>query len=132
MEHARLTVDQGFGRVKRFLLSVSTPQTLAPRVAGLWREEYSTGRLVVSRLEDRSVELSLSDHPFIEIPLMRDVIAEVYRHVLSLTKAKTVTGVHAVRRTSSMAIAARTSSVESSVGSGAESGGTLVVVLRWT
>jgi hypothetical protein len=108
MEHARVTVDQGFGRVKRFLLSVSTPHTLAPRVAALWREEYSTGRLVVSHIEERSTELSLSDHPYVEIPLMREVIAEVYRHVLSLTNAKTVSGVHAVR------------------------GGSLVVVLRWT
>jgi hypothetical protein len=108
MEHARVTVDQGFGRVKRFLLSVSTPHTLAPRVAALWREEYSTGRLVVSHIEERSTELSLSDHPYVEIPLMREVIAEVYRYVLQLTNAKNVSGVHAVR------------------------GGSLVVVLRWT
>ena len=44
-QHIHATVDQGFGRVKRFLLSMSTPRSLAPRVAALWREEYSTGRL---------------------------------------------------------------------------------------
>src|SRR5581483_8649216 len=86
--HVRTTVDQGFGRVKRFLLSVSTPRTLAPRVAALWRDEYSTGRLEVVRIEERSVELALRDHPYVEIPLMQTVIAEVYRHVVSLTQVK--------------------------------------------
>jgi hypothetical protein len=97
MRHVRATVDQGFGRVKRFLLSVSTPRSLAPRVAALWRDEYSTGRLEVSRMEDRIVELSLSGHPYVELPLMQSVIAEVYRYVVSLTQVKEVSGVHVVR-----------------------------------
>jgi hypothetical protein len=107
MRHVRMTVDQGFGRVKRFLLSVSTPRTIAPRVSALWRDEYSTGQLEVSRIEDRNVELSLIGHPYVEIPLMQSVIAEVYRHVVSLTQVRDVTGVHAVRE------------------------GKLVVVVRW-
>jgi hypothetical protein len=106
--HIRATVDQGFGRVKRFLLSVSTPHTLAPRVAALWRDEYSTGSLAVTRMGDRSVQLSLSDHPYVDIPLMQYVIAEVYRHVVSLTQVKDVSEVHAIRDAA------------------------LVVVLRWT
>ncbi len=96
-QHVRTTVDQGFGRVKRLLLSLSTPKTLAPRVASLWRDEYSTGHLVVERIEDRLVELSLSDHPYVEIQLMQSVIAEVYRYVVSLTQVKDVSGVRAVR-----------------------------------
>jgi hypothetical protein len=95
--HVRATVDQGFGRVKRFLLSVSTPRTLAPRVATLWRDEYSTGRLEVLAIEERSVELGLVNHPYVELPLMQSVIAEVYRYVVSLTQVREVTGVHAVR-----------------------------------
>jgi hypothetical protein len=106
-QHIHATVDQGFGRVKRFLLSMSTPHTLAPRVASLWRDEYSTGRLQATSLEDRSVQLTLSDHPYVEIPLMRYVIAEVFHYVVSLTKATDVKAVHAVRDSS------------------------LVVVLRW-
>jgi hypothetical protein len=107
-QHVRATVDQGFGRVKRFLLSVSTPRTLAPRVAALWRDEYSTGRLDVARIEDHSVQLSLSDHPYVDIPLMQHVIAEVYRYVVSLTQVNEATEVHAVRDAA------------------------LVVVIRWT
>ena len=106
-KHVRTTVDQGFGRVKRLLLSLSTPKSLAPRVAALWRDEYSTGRLEVLRIEDRSVELALSDHPYVETPLMQSVIAEVYRYVVSLTQVKDVTGVRALRE------------------------GKLIVIIRW-
>lgn len=106
--HIHATVDQGFGRVKRLLLSVATPHTLAPRVVALWRDEYSTGRLEASAIEARSVHLTLHDHPYVDLPLMRFVIAEVFRYVLGLTHAKNVTAVHAVRESS------------------------LVVVLRWT
>ena len=99
-EHIHATVDQGFGRVKRVLLSMSTPHSLAPRVAALWRDEYSTGRLVASSLEDRSVQLTLSDHPYVEIPLMRYVIAEVFLYVVGMTRVENVRASHAVRDSS--------------------------------
>jgi hypothetical protein len=107
LEHARATVDMGFGRVRRLLLSVATPHTLAPRVVALWREEYSSGHLSTGRLEDRSVHLTLNNHPYVDIPLMRMVMTEVFRYVLSLTLANGVTAVHTVRESA------------------------LVVVLRW-
>lgn len=40
VRHARLTVDQGFGRVKRIVIAALTPQLLASRVVALWRDEY--------------------------------------------------------------------------------------------
>jgi hypothetical protein len=107
-EHIHATVDQGFGRVKRFLLSMSTPRSLAPRVVSLWSNEYSIGRLEANFAEERSVRLTLSDHAYIDTSLMRYVISEVFRYVVSLTKAENVTSVHALRDAS------------------------LVVVLRWT
>lgn len=95
--HIHTTVDQGFGRVKKLLLTVSTPHTLAPRVVALWRDEYSTGRLDATRLEERSVHLTLRDHPYVDIPLMRFVITEVFRYVVSLTRAMDVSAVSALR-----------------------------------
>lgn len=108
-QHARATVDQGFGRVKRVLLSMSTPYTIAPRVAALWRDEYSTGSLVARFLEEdqNAVQLVLSDHPYVNIPLMRYVIAEVFHYLLEMTRVEHVTSSHAV------------------------SGSSLVVILRW-
>jgi hypothetical protein len=99
-QHIHATIDHGFGRVKRVLLSMSTPHTLAPRVAALWRDEYSSGRLVASSLEDRSVQLTLSDHPYVEIPLMRYVIAEVFLYVVGMTRVENVRASHAVRDSS--------------------------------
>jgi hypothetical protein len=107
IRHIHATVDMGFGRVKKFFLSMATPRTLAPRVAALWRDEYSTGRLEASFPEENVVHLTLSEHPFVEEPLMRFVIPEVFRYVLSMTRAKQVTATHGVRASS------------------------LVVVLRW-
>jgi hypothetical protein len=107
-QHVRATVDQGFGRVKRVLISLATPHSLAPRVVAIWSDEYSTGTLEADSLEERSVHLILRNHPYVEIPLMRTVMTEVYRYVLSLTNADNVTAVHAVRE------------------------GALVVILRWS
>ena len=107
-EHVHRTLDLGFGKVKRLLLSMATPQSLAPRVVDLWSDEYSTGRLEAVDLTKQSVTLVLHDHAYVQHALMRTVIAEVYRYVLSLTRVKSVTAVHAVRN------------------------GALVVVLRWT
>ena len=107
-EHVRKTVDQGFGRVKRLLLSMATPQTLAPRVVALWSDEYSTGHLEAGSIERGSITLTLHDHPYVQNPLMRGVISEVFRYVVSLTNVDSVSSVHTVRD------------------------GALVVVLRWT
>jgi hypothetical protein len=95
--HARATVDQGFGRVKRFLLGIATPHTLAPRVAALWQEEYSSGRLTSTRLEERGVQLTLEDHPYVGDPLMRMVMAEVFRYIVSLTRARGVRVTYGLR-----------------------------------
>jgi len=107
-EHIHKTVDQGFGRVKRVLLSMATPHTLAPRVVALWSDEYSTGYLEAGAIENDCITLTLRNHPYVQHPLMRTVIAEVYRYVVSLTRVKSVSAVHTVRDAA------------------------LVVVLRWT
>ena len=106
--HARRTVDQGFGRVKRFILSMASPHALAPRVAALWRDEYSTGVLTADEPSPDSVTLRLSAHAYVEHPLMRWIIAEAYRHIVSLTNVPNVTETHSVRD------------------------GSLVVVIRWS
>jgi hypothetical protein len=98
--HIHATVDQGFGRVKRFLLSISTPRSLAPRVAALWRDEYSTGHLQATLSDDPVVQLTLTDHPYVHEPLMRFVIAEVFRYVMSMTRVRKVSVAYGVRESS--------------------------------
>lgn len=95
--HVHKTIDQGFGKVKRLLLSMATPHTLAPRAAALWRDEYSTGRLTAKSIDDRTVTLTLSEHPYVHHALMGSVISEAYRYIVSMTAAKVVTAQTMVR-----------------------------------
>jgi hypothetical protein len=90
-QHVHATIDQGFGKVKRLLLSLATPHTLAPRAAALWRDEYSSGHLRAHAIDKRCVALTLRDHPYVHHPLMRSVISEAYRYIVSLTSARIVT-----------------------------------------
>lgn len=88
--HAHKTVDQGFGKVKRLLLRMATPHTLAPRAAALWRDEYSSGRLTARTIDEHCVTLTLRDHPYVRHALMQSVITEAYRYIVNLTTAKIV------------------------------------------
>jgi hypothetical protein len=91
MSHfARVTIDQGFGRVYRMMIGALTPQLLAPRVAKLWRDEYTAGKLEALTIEANQVKLRLSEHAYVGLPLMCDVISEAYRHVLSMARARNV------------------------------------------
>jgi len=96
-QFARLTIDQGFGRVRQLMISALTPAMLAQRVGPLWQEEYTTGTLETLRIDARTVQLKLSDHAYVDIPLMRNVISEAYRHILSMTRARNVRVSHEVR-----------------------------------
>jgi hypothetical protein len=104
--HARLTVDQGFGRVKKFVIGAMSPEFLTTRVVSLWDDEYTTGRLQASSATPHVIELALSDHAYVEIPLMRLIISEAFRHILSMTRARNVTVVHA-RRDASLVVTLR-------------------------
>ncbi len=93
------TVAHGFGHVRRLFLRVLTPDIFAKRGPDLWREEHSTGVLEAKLVGERLVRLRLSDHPYIETPLMRIAVAEALRFTTSLTRAKNVTEKHAPRGT---------------------------------
>jgi hypothetical protein len=79
------------------MISLLTPELLAARVVALWRDDYSTGRLETVSIDAHSVQLMLSDHAYVELPLMRYIISEVYRYILSMTRVPNVTVTHAVR-----------------------------------
>ena len=100
LRHARLTVDQGFGRVKRVVVRALSPHGLASRVATMWRDEYSSGRLNARAVDANAVELELSNHGYVNNPLMRLIIVEVYRYVLSMTGVRSLVESHAVEGSS--------------------------------
>jgi hypothetical protein len=91
------SMDLGFGRIRRALLSFATPVLIAERAAELWRHDHTHGELSVDssgRLQGRA-RVTLTRHPFTTTPLTRMAFAEVTRHVLSLSRARNVRESHA-------------------------------------
>jgi hypothetical protein len=92
------SIDFGFGRIRRALLSFATPVMLAERAAELWRHDHTHGELSVdaSGRREGHARVTLRSHPFTETPVARMAFAEVIRHVLSLSRARNVRESHAL------------------------------------
>jgi len=87
-------VQQGFGRVRRVLVKLATPATMASRAAELWRDEHTHGELI-ARVDKHTAELTLRDHPYVAAPYAGVVMAESMRHAGSLSaRAADVTAQH--------------------------------------
>ena len=85
------SMDLGFGRVRRLMLATAmTPSSLGHRAAELWRHDHTHGELTCRDVGARSIVLTLHDHVYATTPLGRTTIAEIYRHISSLTRAKEV------------------------------------------
>jgi hypothetical protein len=95
--------DLGFGRVRRFLLSVATPLKLLAKAPELWSLDHSHGKMECEA-EERRASLVLRDHPYTETPQARATIAEAFRYTLALTRAKDVTESHALDRPGMMTV----------------------------
>jgi hypothetical protein len=90
----RRAIDLGFGRIRRALLRLATPELLATRGASLWRHDHSVGELTVELRAPHAAHLTLRDHPFVEPPLSQLVFAEAMRHVVSLSRVPNVRETH--------------------------------------
>jgi hypothetical protein len=90
IQHA---TDRAFGQVRRLLLRVVTPELLLRKAAELWRHDHTTGELASSR-EGKTALAVLHDHPYVRDPVASVVIAEVFRHILSLSHLKNVRETH--------------------------------------
>jgi hypothetical protein len=91
------SMDLGFGRVRRAFLALATPTLLGKRAAQLWRHEHTHGSLaiVTEGLAPNTARVTLADHPFVTTAYSRVAIAEVMRHLLSLSRAHDVRETHA-------------------------------------
>lgn len=87
-------MDRGFGRVQKALLAFATPAMVARKAGQLWRHDHSHGTLVATVVGEKQIYLRLSDHPYVETPLARSSIAEIYRYAMSLARAKRVLSKH--------------------------------------
>ena len=93
-----LSSDYGFGRVRRVFMRFATPVLLAERAADLWRREHTHGSLeAVGDIPRRAARLTLRGHPFTTTFASRLATAEVFRHILSRSRASNVRESHALQ-----------------------------------
>lgn len=88
----RQMMNRGFGRTRRALLLIASPEALVTRAPQLWRIEHSHGDLsfVLAR---RGARLTLKNSLYATLPLLRLTTTEIYRYALSLSRARDVTAV---------------------------------------
>ena len=89
-------MDAGFGRVRKVLVGLASPHTVIAKAAELWRHDHTHGSLVVDRFDraDRAAGATLTDHVYVETPLSRLAIAEVFRYAVSLAARGRVEQTH--------------------------------------
>jgi hypothetical protein len=92
-EFVRNQVNLGFGRVRRFLLHLAPPESVLSRAPDLWRHDHTHGELVID-LRDKHARVHLVDHEHATNDVACMTAAEIFRHVLSLTRAKDVVSDH--------------------------------------
>jgi len=90
-------MDHGFGKVRKFMLSIAgTPHFVASKGSELWRHDHTHGTLTYREDGPHGGLFTLSDHPYIETPLSRASIAEIYRYAAALTRVKEVKENHSL------------------------------------
>jgi hypothetical protein len=89
----RHATDLSFGRIRRLFLRIATPDLLMRKAAELWRHDHTTGELVTSR-RGATAHAVLRDHPYVRDPVASLVIAEVFRHILALSRLEDVHETH--------------------------------------
>jgi hypothetical protein len=86
-------IGMGWGRVKRALVAMATPEILWRRAGSLWREEHTTGTLRAT-LAERQATITLEDHAYADSNVTRRVHAESMRYIISLSRVKNAKATH--------------------------------------
>jgi hypothetical protein len=87
-------MSHGFGRVRRVLLQIATPHGVLRRASEIWREDFTSGRLVAYATSPNTAIVTLYDHVFLASPLLRAVLAESFRSTLQLSGGQDATAEH--------------------------------------
>jgi hypothetical protein len=98
--------DNSVGRVSKFLLGLARPERLFAQAPKMWRTEHTVGTLEAC-IDGKSGVAILRDHPYVETPHGRAAIAETFRYVVELSRAKDVTETHMLVGTNAVEIKLR-------------------------
>jgi hypothetical protein len=87
--------DMTTGRIRKALLSLAKPERVFASAPAIWRSEHTAG-VLEARTEGKSGVVVLRDHPYVESPQGRAAIAETFRYIVELCRAKGATETHAL------------------------------------
>jgi len=96
----------GFGRVRRMLVQFASPATVLKRAPELWHHDHTHGELTVE-LGERTAIARLDHEVLTSTPLSRATAAEMFRSILTLTRAREVEQEHDVSSTGGLEVALR-------------------------
>ncbi len=89
-------MDLSMGIVRRAFMRVLTPATLIAGAVGAWRDFHTHGEVTVEEPAPGSARMILSNHPFLESPASRKMIAIMARHIAVRSRAHDVQETHAL------------------------------------
>lgn len=81
------SIEQGFGRMRRFFLRLASPERMHARTPEMWRYQHTHGTLS-SVVRGDTATLTLRDHPYVKDSIMRKACAEAWRHIVVLSGRK--------------------------------------------
>jgi hypothetical protein len=85
----------GWGRFRKALLGIATPDMLATRAPDLWRRDHTHGTVTTELITGGAIT-RLSGGPYVKTEFSRLVIAETFRHIFRMTRVKMVREKHAL------------------------------------
>lgn len=107
-EFVHQVIALGFGRVRRVLVQLAHPHAVLRRAPELWRHDHTHGELTV-QMDEKSALVFVTHDVLTATQLSRATAAEMFRAVLTLTRARDVKQEH-----------------------GLDAGGRLRVLLKWS
>jgi hypothetical protein len=96
-------MDHGFGKVRRALLRLASPDMLLGQATTLWQHDHSHGWLT-AKVERGAACLTLRNHVYTTAPVSRAAITEIYRYGVALTGARHVVATHSLQPDGSMQV----------------------------
>ena len=81
------SIEQGFGRMRRFFLRLASVERMTARAPEMWRYQHTHGTLT-SLVRGSTAQITLRDHPFVKDGLSRKATAEAWKHIVALSGRK--------------------------------------------
>jgi hypothetical protein len=87
------TTDMSFGRVRKVLIGMASPEKILSMADELWKSDHTHGSWEAHVAQGRA-RLVLSGHPYADTPHGRTSLAEQIRYIVQRTRAREVTASH--------------------------------------